>query len=162
MTLEQLKDIVILVAAGISAVGIPTLIGLIWKFHETQVRALQMFTFKEVEQQISAMENTYLRVNKRLREYVEELEKQTSNETQREVESRIELLRDAQKELSQMGFVLDDDNKDFDLLRRMYGLSNSKAMQNVQNLLNTLVNYEETVKKKIDTGKAQALLERKE
>ncbi len=101
-------------------------------------------------------------MNKRLREYVEELEKQTSNETQREVESRIELLRDAQKELSQMGFVLDDDNKDFDLLRRMYGLSNSKAMQNVQNLLNTLVNYEETVKKKIDTGKAQALLERKE
>ncbi|MBV9927555.1 MAG: hypothetical protein JOZ96_21235 [Acidobacteria bacterium] len=159
MSLEQLKNIVILVSAGISTVGIPMLIGLIWKYHETQVKALQMFTFKEVEQQISAMENTYIRVNKRLREYVAELEKQMPNEVPSEIENRIELLRSAQKELSHMGFVLDDDNKEFDLARRLHALSNREAMHNVQKLLNTLVRYEETVKKKISEGKGQALLD---
>ena len=166
MTLEQLKDIIILVAAGISAIGIPTLIGLIWKFHETQVKALQMFTFKEVEQQISAMENTYIRVNKRLREYVEELErqkeKQKYDEPQKDIESRLELLRNAKKELSNMPFVLDDDLEGSEWLRQIFGLTNRKAMQTVQTLLDNLIKYEENVMKNINSGEAQALSKQKE
>ena len=149
MNLEQIKDVIVLLFAGISAVGIPVLIGLIWKFHNEQVKALQLFTFKEVDQQISALENTYVRVNKRLREYVVELEKQKYGEEE-DTEARLRLLKDAQQTLSNTSFVLTDDDHISDryaLLHRAFARSNKEAMSTVQGIINTLISYEESLKK---------------
>jgi|GEM_PF-4689505 len=151
MSLEQVKDIVVLASAGISVVGIPTLIALIWRFHETQVRALQMFTFKEVEQQIAAMESTYVRVNNRLREYVVELEKRKFEEPLGEIENRLRTLTKARKEISDLPFFLGEVNKENATLYRMYNLHNKRAFELVQSLLDDLIAYEESLKNPIKT-----------
>src|SRR5688572_16418551 len=105
MSQAGVQQLVVTISAAISAVGIPILIGLIWRLHEKQVEALRLFTFKEVEAQVAAMENTYIRINRRLREYVAEIERQKIDVPKAESEKRLEILRGSIRKLEQMSFI---------------------------------------------------------
>lgn len=148
MTTTELRDLIVTVAAGISAVGIPTLIALIWRLHEKQVEALKLFTFKEVEAQIAAMESTYTRVNARLRAYVEEVEKQRYDLPKEEVERRLENLKRATDKLHDMAFVVGD-SPNRDVLRTMFARSNERAMKDAHGLLQQLTEYESHLKNQL-------------
>jgi len=58
MSLTGVQRLVVTVSAAISAVGIPVLIGLIWRLHKKQVETLKLFTFKEFERREAAFHET--------------------------------------------------------------------------------------------------------
>jgi hypothetical protein len=146
--LDQIKDLILIVAAGISAVGIPTLVALIWRYHKAQVEALRLFTFKEVDAQISALEGSYTRVNRRLREYAAELERQKFDVPEQEIEDRLSLLRQAIAELHNMGFV-NIPGRGADSLKTIMGYANYEHMEKAKTALDALVALEGTLKKRL-------------